>query len=49
VKIAVWCAASARRIVGYVSFNKTVNCEGYVQLILRKYFPELTDEEKLCG
>jgi hypothetical protein len=30
-------------------FNRTVNCERYVQVILRQLFPELTKEERLYG
>jgi hypothetical protein len=48
VKVGVWCAASAR-IVGPVFFNKTINCERYMQVILRQLFPELTDKERLYG
>jgi hypothetical protein len=29
VKVGVWCAVSARRIVEPVFFNKTINCERY--------------------
>jgi hypothetical protein len=29
------------------SFNKTINCERYVQVILGQFFPELTEEERL--
>jgi hypothetical protein len=32
-----------------VYFNKTVNCERYVQVILGQFFPELTEEERLHG
>jgi hypothetical protein len=49
VKVGVSCALSARRIVGHVIFNETVNCERYVWVILRQYFSELTEEERLCG
>jgi hypothetical protein len=35
------------RIVGSVYFNETINCERYVQVILRQVFPELTEEETL--
>jgi hypothetical protein len=31
-----------------VFFNKTINCERYVQVLLRQVFSELT-EERLCG
>jgi hypothetical protein len=48
VKVGVWCAVSARRIVGPVFFHETINCERYVQIILRQFFPNLTEEERLC-
>jgi hypothetical protein len=48
VKVDVWCALSARRIVGHV-FNETINCERYVQTILGQFFSELTEEERLYG
>jgi hypothetical protein len=47
VKVGVWSALSARRIVGPVFFKKTVNCERYIQVILGQFFPELTEEERL--
>jgi hypothetical protein len=46
VKVGV-CALSARGIVGLVFFNKTINCERYLQIILGHFFPELTEEERL--
>jgi inhibitor of nuclear factor kappa-B kinase subunit alpha len=49
VKVGVWCALSARRIVGSVFFNETINCERYVQGILGQFFSELTEEERLYG
>jgi hypothetical protein len=49
VKVGVWCAVSARRIVGPVFFNETINCERYVQVILRQFFPELKEKERICG
>jgi hypothetical protein len=30
-------------------FNKTINCERYVQVILGQFYPELTEEERLYG
>jgi hypothetical protein len=30
VTVGVWCAVSARRIVGPVFFNETINCERYL-------------------
>jgi hypothetical protein len=47
VKIGVWCTLSARRIVGPVFFNETLNCERYVWVILWQFFSELTEEERL--
>jgi predicted transcriptional regulator len=49
VKVGVWCALSARRIVGSVFFNKTINCERYVEVIHGQFFSELTEEERLYG
>jgi hypothetical protein len=49
VKVGVWCALSARRIVGPVFFNETINCESCVQVILGQFLPELTEEERLYG
>jgi hypothetical protein len=49
VKVGVWCTLSARRIVGPVFFNETINCEIYVQVILGQFFPELTEEESFYG
>jgi hypothetical protein len=48
VKVGVWCAVGARRIFGPVIFKETINCERYVQIILRQFFPELI-KERLCG
>jgi hypothetical protein len=49
VKVGVWCAVSARRIVEAVIFNETINCKRYVQVILEQLFSELMKEERLCG
>jgi hypothetical protein len=49
VKVGVWCAISAGRIVGPVFFNETINCETYVQVILRQFLSGLTEEERLYG
>jgi hypothetical protein len=45
-KFGVWCA---RRIVEPVVVNHKINCKIYVQVILGQFFPELTEEERLCG
>jgi hypothetical protein len=42
VKVGVWCAVSARKIVGPVFFNEKMNLERYVKAILGQFFPELT-------
>jgi hypothetical protein len=47
VKVGVWCAVSARRIVVPMVLNEGVNCERYVQIILGQFFPELIEEERL--
>jgi hypothetical protein len=47
VKVGVSCALNARRIVESVFFNKTINCERYVWVILGQLFLELTDGERL--
>jgi hypothetical protein len=43
VKVGVWCAVSARRIVAPVFFNETINWGRYVQIILGQFNPELTE------
>jgi hypothetical protein len=48
-KVGVWCSLSARRIVGPVFFNKIINCERYVQVILGQFISELREEERLYG
>jgi hypothetical protein len=48
VKVGVWYVVSARRIVGPMFFNETINCERYVQVIIRQFFSELT-KERLYG
>jgi hypothetical protein len=47
VKVGIWCAVNARRIVVPVFFYETVNCERYIQIILGHISPELTEEEML--
>jgi hypothetical protein len=49
VKVGVWCAVSARRIVGPEFFKETINCERYVEVILGQFFSELTEGERLYG
>jgi hypothetical protein len=49
VRVGIWCAVSARRIVVSVFFNERDNCERYVQVIFSNFFPGLTEEERLYG
>jgi hypothetical protein len=49
VKVGVQCAVSARRIVGPVFPNEAINCGRYIQVILGRFFPDLTEEERLYG
>jgi hypothetical protein len=42
-------SCSARRVVGSVFFNETINYKRYVQFILGQFFPEITEEERLYG
>jgi hypothetical protein len=49
VQVGVWCAVSARRVVGPVFSNETINCKKYVWVILEQFSPELTEEEELYG
>jgi hypothetical protein len=46
-RIGVWCAISARRIIGPIIYNDTVNAARYVNNILSPFFAELTEEERL--
>jgi inhibitor of nuclear factor kappa-B kinase subunit alpha len=49
VKVGVWCAVRAIRIVGPVFFKETINCKRRVQDILRQFSSELTEEKRLYG
>jgi hypothetical protein len=46
-RIGVWCAISACRITGRISYNDTVNVARYVNNILSPFFIELIEEESL--
>jgi hypothetical protein len=48
-KVGVWCAVSARKVIGPVFFEETINSYRYVELILLPFFQGLTEEEKLYG
>jgi hypothetical protein len=45
VKVGVWHAVSARRIVGPVLLNETINCKRYLQVTLGQFFPQLKEVE----
>jgi hypothetical protein len=47
VKVGVWCALSARRVMGPVFFNETINCERYIWVIFGHFYSELTEEDRL--
>jgi hypothetical protein len=49
VKVGVWCAVSARKIVAPKFSNETITCKRYAQVILGKLFPDLKEEEILYG
>jgi hypothetical protein len=40
MQVGVWCAVNARKIVGIIFFNETINCERYVQVILGQFLPD---------
>jgi hypothetical protein len=48
-KICVWCAISARRIIGPIFYDNTVNAARYVNNIRSPFFVKLTAEERLYG
>jgi hypothetical protein len=45
MKVGVWCAVSARRVINPIFFGDTVNSDRYVSDILEPFFQELTEEE----
>jgi hypothetical protein len=45
IKVGVWCAVRARRVIGPILFGDTVNSDRYVSDILEPFFHELTEEE----
>jgi hypothetical protein len=46
-RIGVWCATSARRIIGPISYDDTVYTARNVNNILSPFFAEQTEEERL--
>jgi hypothetical protein len=49
IKVGVWCAVSAQRVIGPIFFEDTVNSDRYVSDILEPFFQELTEEETKYG
>jgi hypothetical protein len=49
IKVGVWCAVSAQRVIGPIFFGDTVNFDRYVSDILELFFQELTEEETRYG
>jgi hypothetical protein len=49
VNDCVWLVVIVSRIVGTVFLTKKNNCEIYIQIILGKLSPELTEEEITFG
>ena len=48
-KIGVWCAVSAKRIIGPIFFEDTINSERYRTQILAPFFQLLSDNERQYG
>ncbi|XP_069695687.1 uncharacterized protein [Periplaneta americana] len=48
-KVGVWCVISAKRIIGPIFLHKAVNDDQYQALILDRFFPQLTEEERRYG
>jgi hypothetical protein len=50
VKVGVWFAVRQEGLLDLLFFfNRTINWERYVQVIIRQFFPELIGEERLYG
>jgi hypothetical protein len=47
VEVGVSFTVTARRIIRPVLFNKTINYETCVEVILRQFFLDVTEEERL--
>jgi hypothetical protein len=47
VKVGVWCAVNAKRIIGPILYAETINSDRYVRLILTGFFAQLKEEERL--
>jgi hypothetical protein len=46
MKVGVWCAVNATKIVRLITFSNTVNSEKYTRQILTPHFENLSDERK---
>jgi hypothetical protein len=49
IKVGVWCAMSARRVIGPIFFGDTVDTDRHVSDILEPFFQEVTEEETRYG
>jgi hypothetical protein len=38
IKLGVWCAMNAKRIIGPIFYAETINSDRYVGLILTEFF-----------
>jgi hypothetical protein len=45
VKVGMRCAMNAKLITGCIFYMETINSDGYVRLVLTKFFAQLTEEE----
>jgi hypothetical protein len=49
IKVGVWCAVSAWRVIGPIFFEDAVNSDRYVSDILEPFFQELTEKDTRYG
>lgn len=49
VKVGVWCAISASRVIGPIFFEDTINSNRYIEQILEPFAAELTPQERYYG
>jgi hypothetical protein len=47
IKVCKWCAMNAKQITWSISYTGTIYSDRYMQLILKKFFTQLTEEERL--
>jgi hypothetical protein len=48
IRVDLWCAASARQIIGPVLFYETLNSNRFIQNVLEPFFERLTDEDSMA-